>query len=229
MINECSIVAVIDDDPSMRKTLQKVLETAGFIVTLFVSAEEYLRTSKSQSHNCIVLDPGHSLSFQAKLAKANNRTPIVFITAHGDIRMSVRAIKAGAIEFLAKPFLNQDLLDAVRSGIDRDRALRAEQKVVDDLRTRFASLTPREREMLALLSAGQGVKAIAGQMGICTQTVHVHRNRVLSKIGARSIADLVRISDRLGKSANDVTDREHASWIAERDCQPIRRVDLLSL
>src|SRR5258708_3963583 len=120
MINECSIVAVIDDDPSIRKTLQKVLETAGFTVTLFVSAEEYLRTSRPQSHNCIVMDPGHSLDFQTKLARVNNPTPIVFIAARGDIRMSVRAMKAGAIEFLPKPFRNQDLLDAVRDGLGRN-------------------------------------------------------------------------------------------------------------
>ena len=152
-----------------------------------------------KSHNCIVMDPGHSLDFQARLAKANNPTPIVFIAADRDIRISVRAMKAGAIEFLTKPFRNQDLLDAVRNGIDRDRALRAEHKVVGELRTRFAALTLREREIMALLSAGREVKEIAGRMDICTHTARVHRNRVMSKIGARSIADLVRISDKLGK------------------------------
>ena len=207
MMNECAIVAVIDNDLSMRKTMQRLLETAGFTVTPFGSAEEYFRTSIAQSHNCIVMDPGHGgLDFQAKLAKANDPTPIVFIAARGDIRMSVRAMKAGAIDFLGKPFRNQDLLDAVRLGVERDRALRAQRKVVGGLRTRFESLTSREREIMALLSAGREVKEIAGQIGICTHTARVHRNRVMSKIGARSIADLVRISDKLGRSANEVTD-----------------------
>jgi FixJ family two-component response regulator len=219
MINECSTVAIIDHDLSMRKALQGLLEAVGLTVVLFGSAEEYLRTSKSQSHNCIVMDPGHSLDFQARLAKANNRTPIVFIAADGDIRLSVRAMKAGAIEFLTKPFRDQDLLDAVRNGIDRDRALRAEHKVVGELRTRFAALTLREREMMALLSAGREVKEIAGRMDICTHTARVHRSRVMSKIGARSIADLVRISDKLGKPVNEVAYRGHVGWIAERDCQ----------
>jgi FixJ family two-component response regulator len=206
MINECDNVAVIDADHTVRKALKMMLEAVGLTVALFRSAEEYLRTSKSYSYNCIVIDPGHSLDFQAKLARANNPTPIVLIAAHGDIRMSVRAMKAGAIEFLTKPFRNQDLLDAVRDGIARDRARRAEHKVTSELLVRFASLTPREREVMALLSAGRDVKGIAGQMNTCTHTARVHRSRVMSKIGARSIADLVRISDTLGNR----TDRGQA-------------------
>jgi FixJ family two-component response regulator len=229
MVNKCAIVAIIDDDLLVRNVVQGLLEAAGFTVAVFGSTEEYLQISKPQSHNCIVVDTGQSLDFQAKLETANSLTPIVFIAAHGDIRMSVRAVKAGAIDFLSKPFRNRELLDAVRNGVERDRALRAEHKVVGELRVRFASLAPREREILALLSAGHEVKVIAGQLGICTHTARVHRNRVMSKIGARSIADLVRISDKLANATKEVTVRGQAIRTPDQDSQLVGRFDFLSL
>jgi FixJ family two-component response regulator len=201
MNEQRAVVAVIDDDESVREALQGLLESVALKVELFGSVDDYLRTSKSHAPNCIVLDlrlPGPSgLDLQAQLAGANSPTPIVFITAHGDIRTSVRAMKAGAIEFLAKPLQEQELLDAVRNGIERDRVQRAEEQAIAELRTRFASLTPREKEVMALLAAGRLNKQIAGQMGTSEMTARVHRNQVMHKMGAQSLADLVRIADRL--------------------------------
>ena len=201
MNEQRAVVAVIDDDESVREALQGLLESVALKVELFGSVDDFLRTSNYHAPNCIVLDvrlPGPSgLDLQAQLAGANSPTPIVFITAHGDIRMSVRAMKAGAIEFLAKPLQEQELLDAVRNGIERDRVQRAEEQAIAELRTRFASLTPREKEVMALLAAGRLNKQIAGQMGTSEMTARVHRNQVMHKMGARSLADLVRIADRL--------------------------------
>jgi len=202
MTDKPAVVAVIDDDPSVRDALGRLFETVAIKAELFGSVDEYLKASKSHPANCIVLDvrlPGPSgLDLQAQLAKANNRTPIVFITAHADIPMSVRAMKAGAIEFLTKPFRHQELLDAVRNGIEHDRSRRAEALALADLQTRFASLTPREREIMALLAQGRITKQIAGEIGISAMTVRIHRSQVLSKMGARSAADLVRMADKLG-------------------------------
>jgi FixJ family two-component response regulator len=160
-----------------------------------------LRADRSVPASCIVLDvrlPGASgLDFQTQLAKANSRTPIVFLTAHADIPMSVRAMKGGAVEFLTKPFRDQELLDAVRNGIERDRLNRSEAQELAALRARFESLTSREREILALLAEGQIVKQIAGQIGITAMTVRIHRTQVISKMGARTAADLVRMADKL--------------------------------
>jgi FixJ family two-component response regulator len=201
MIDERPVVAVIDDDQSIREALQGMFETVALKAELYGSVEEYLRASKSRPANCIVLDvrlPGPSgLDFQAQLAAANSRTPIVFITAHADIPMSVRAMKAGAIGFLTKPFRDQELLDAVRNGIEHDRSRRAEVQALTALQARFASLTPREREIMTLLAEGRIAKQIAGQIGISAMTVRIHRNQVISKMGARSIADLVRMADKL--------------------------------
>jgi FixJ family two-component response regulator len=202
MTDEEIVVAVIDDDPSIRDALGRLFETVAIKAELFGSVDEYLRVSKSHPANCIVLDvrlPGPSgLDFQTQLVRANNRTPIVFITAHADIPMSVRAMKAGAIEFLTKPFRHQELLDAVRNGIERDRSRRAEALALADLQARFASLTPRERQIMALLAEGRITKQIAGEIGISAMTVRIHRSQVISKMGARSTADLVRMADRLG-------------------------------
>jgi FixJ family two-component response regulator len=201
MTEEPTVVAVIDDDQSIRDALGRLFETVALKAELFGSVDEYLRASKSRPANCIVLDvrlPGRSgLDFQTQLARANNRTPIVFITAHADIPTSVRAMKAGAIEFLTKPFRHQELLDAVRNGIEHDRSRRAEVQALADLQARFASLTPRERELMALLAEGRMTKQIAGQIGISAMTVRIHRNHVISKMGARSTADLVRMADKL--------------------------------
>jgi FixJ family two-component response regulator len=201
MTDEPVVVAVIDDDPSIRDALGRLFETVAIKAELFGSVDEYLRASKSRPANCIVLDvrlPGPSgLDFQTQLVSASDRTPIVFITAHADIPMSVRAMKAGAIEFLTKPFRHQELLDAVRNGIEHDRSRRAEALALADLQARFASLTPRERQIMGLLAEGRITKQIAGQIGISAMTVRIHRNQVISKLGARSTADLVRMADRL--------------------------------
>jgi FixJ family two-component response regulator len=203
MSDEHAIVAVIDDDQSVREALRGLLETVALKVELFVSVEDFLKRDHSDAPDCIVLDvrlPGPSgLDFQATLASANIHTPIVFITGHGDIPMSVRAMKAGAIEFLTKPFRDQDLLDAVQGGIERVRARRVEEQLTTALRKRFASLTAREQEIMALAAAGRLNKQIAGQIGISEVTVRVHRNQVMQKMGARSLADLVRMADELAR------------------------------
>jgi len=202
MTSDRASIAIIDSDDSLRARLRTLLEAAGLKVDLFKTAEEYLTRSKFHSANCIVLDvrlPGISgLDLQSQLAKTRRKTPLVFLTAQSEVRMSVRAMKAGAIDYLIKPFPDEELLDAVRCGIECDRALRLQKQTLDELRTRLASLSPRERETVVLLSAGQGPKQIAGQLGVCTHTARVHSSRVMSKMGARSIADLVRIVDKLG-------------------------------
>jgi FixJ family two-component response regulator len=201
MSNERAVVAVIDDDESVRETLQRLLETVALKVEAFGSADAFLKASQCHTPNCIVLDirmPGTSgLDLQDELASANNHTPIVFITGYGDIPMSVRAMKAGAVEFLVKPFREQELLDAVRRGIKQDSTRRAEDQAMAELRMRLASLTPCEGEVMALLTAGWSNKQIAGQMGISATTARVHRNQVLHKMCARSVADLVRMADKL--------------------------------
>jgi FixJ family two-component response regulator len=196
-----ALIAIIDSDDSLRARLRILLEAAGLKIEFFKSAEEYLKRSKSHSPNCIVLDvrlPGISgLDFQSRQAKTGRKTPLVFLTAQNEVRTSVQAMKAGAIEFLTKPFQDEELLDAVRSGIERDVATRLQKQILDELQSRLASLSLRERETMVLLSAGQGPKQIAGQLGVCTQTARVHSGRVLAKMGARSVADLVRMVDRL--------------------------------
>lgn len=205
MNGERAVVAIIDDDESVREALQGLLEMVALKVELFESVDAFLQASKSRAPNCIVLDvrlPGPSgLDFQAQLASANSHTPIVFITGYGDVPMSVQAMKAGAIEFLIKPFRSQDLLDAVQRGIEQDRARRTEEQTNAELWTRFASLTRREREIMALVAAGQLNKQIAGQMGISPMTARVHRNQVMHKMGARSVADLVRMADKLDRQS----------------------------
>jgi FixJ family two-component response regulator len=202
MTDENAVVAIIDDDQSIREALQELFETVALKTELYGSVDEYLRASKSVPANCIVLDvrlPGASgLDFQAQLVNANSPIPIVFLTAHADIPMSVRAIKAGAVEFLTKPFRDQELLDAVRNGIERDRLNRVQVQELAALQARFESLTSREREIMALLAEGRIVKQIAGETGITAMTVRIHRNQVISKMGARSAADLVRMADKLG-------------------------------
>src|SRR5882762_2632673 len=201
MTSDRASIAIIDSDDSLRARLRTLLEAAGLKVDLFKTAEEYLTRSKFHSANCIVLDvrlPGISgLDLQSQLAKTRRKTPLVFLTAQNEVRMSVRAIKAGAIDYLIKPFQDEELLDAVRCGIECDRALRLQKQTLDELGTRLASLSPREREAMVLLSGGQGPKQIAGQLGVCTHTARVHTSRIMSKMGARSIADLVRIVDKL--------------------------------
>ena len=196
-----ALIAIVDSDDSLRARLRILLEAAGLKVELFKSAEEYLNRSRPHPPHCIVLDvrlPGISgLDLQSRQARTRRKTPLVFLTAQNEVRTCVRAMKAGAIDFLTKPFQDEELLDAVRCGIERDLAARLQKQTLDELRTRLASLSPRERETMVLLSAGQGPKQIAGQLGVCTQTARVHSGRIMAKMGARSLADLVRMVDSL--------------------------------
>ncbi|WJR75625.1 response regulator [Bradyrhizobium sp. NP1] len=196
------LIAIIDSDDSLRAELRILLGAAAFAVELFNSAEEFLKRNRPQSPQCIVLDvrlPGMSgLDLQSRQAKVGCKTPLVFLTAYDEVRTSVRAMKAGAIDYLIKPFQDKELLDAVNRGIESDRAKRLQRQTFDELRTRLVSLSPRERETMVLLSAGQGPKQIAGKLGVCTHTARVHSSRIMYKMGARSIADLVRMADKLG-------------------------------
>jgi RNA polymerase sigma factor (sigma-70 family) len=195
------VVFVIDDDPSVRTSLKFLISTVGLQIESFDSAEAFLRGKLSDGPSCLVLDVrlrGMSgLDFQRELAARNIRTPIVFITGHGDIPMSVRAMKAGAVEFLAKPFRDQDLLDAIRIALERDRARRDQEKDATELQQRFASLTPREREVVSMVVSGMLNKQIAGQLGTAENTVKVHRSRAMEKMHAQSLADLVRMVEKL--------------------------------
>jgi FixJ family two-component response regulator len=195
-------VFVVDDDESMRKALSNLVESVGLAVRTFASAPEFLASELPNAPCCLILDvrlPGASgLDFQAKLASAKIRIPIIFITAHGDIPMTARAMKAGAIEFLTKPFREQDLLDAIQVALDRDRARHESEHVVSALRAKFMALTPREQEVMACVTAGLMNKQIAGEIGITENTVKVHRGHVTRKMGAKSLAELVRMADMLG-------------------------------
>jgi FixJ family two-component response regulator len=195
-------VFVVDDDASLREALQSLLRSVGLQVALFGSAADFLKVKLPDAAACLVLDirlPGVSgLDFQAELAKADIQIPIIFITGHGDIPMTVRAMKAGAVEFLTKPFRDQDLLDAVQIAFERDRRRRAQARAVHELRAHFEALTPREQQVIGFVTAGLMNKQIAAELGISEITVKVHRGSVMKKMGARSLADLVRMADTLG-------------------------------
>ncbi len=194
-------VIVIDDDPSIREALGSLLRSVGFNVTLLASVGDVLKSVRPDGPTCLVLDvrlPGQSgLDFQRELTQANISLPIVFITGHGDIPMSVQAMKGGAVEFLTKPFRDQDLLDAVHVGLARDRVWLENEKALATLRARFDSLTPREREVMALVVTGRLNKQIAGDLGVSEITVKVHRGQVMQKMGTRSLTELARMADRL--------------------------------
>jgi FixJ family two-component response regulator len=196
------IVFVIDDDASMRRALANLFQSVGLRVEVFGSAPEMLQSKLPDVASCLVLDirlPGLSgLDFQAELAKANIHIPIIFMTGHGDIPMTVRAMKGGAIDFLTKPFRDQDMLDAVVMAIERDRKRREIEKVVVDLQALFATLTSREREVLALVATGLMNKQVAAELGLAEITVKIHRGHIMKKMGARSLADLVRKAEMLG-------------------------------
>ena len=206
MKEEQPVVFVIDDDPSMRDSLQDLLQSVGMEARVFKSTQEFLRAERPDAPSCLVLDvrlPGQSgLDFQRTLAASGIELPIVFISGHGDIPMTVRAMKAGAVEFLAKPFRDQDLLDAIQGGIERDRARRGDAALVAQLRERFASLTEREREIMALVVAGRQNKQIAAELGVSEVTVKAHRGQIVRKMQAKSLPELVRMADRLGVPAS---------------------------
>jgi FixJ family two-component response regulator len=196
------IVFVIDDDASMRRALTNLFQSVGLKVEVYGSASEMLLSKLPDVASCLVLDirlPGLSgLDFQAELARANVHIPIIFMTGHGDIPMTVRAMKGGAVDFLAKPFRDQDMLDAVVMAIERDRKRREADKIVASLRSLLDTLTPREREILALVSSGLLNKQIAGELGLAEITVKIHRGHIMKKMAAKSLADLVRKAETLG-------------------------------
>jgi FixJ family two-component response regulator len=198
------IVFVVDDDPSVRESLSGLFCSMSLRVGIFASAAEFLQSSLPEVPSCLVLDirlRGLSgLDFQAELAKANIHIPIIFITGHGDIPMTVRAMKAGAIDFLTKPFRDQDILDAVARALEHDRLRREQEKAVSNLRALFDALTPREQQVIGLVTAGLMNKQIAGQLRVSEITVKIHRGHVMRKMGARSLADLVRMAENLGIS-----------------------------
>jgi FixJ family two-component response regulator len=199
-----SVVFVIDDDASVRESLKSLFESVGLHVELFGSADAFLQSPRPDVACCLVLDvrlPGLSgLEFQSELAKTGTDVPIIFMTGHGDIPMTVQAMKAGAVEFLTKPCRDQELLDAVRLAIEGHRARRKEEKHIAILRGQFASLTAREREVVGFVTAGLLNKQIAAELDISEVTVKMHRGNIMRKMQARSLADLVRMADLLGIS-----------------------------
>src|SRR6266542_7127899 len=201
MPDENSTVLVIDDDPALRASVARLLGSLGLATQQFASISDFLRSELPDGPTCLVLDvrlPGQSgLDLQRDLAAANRELPIIFITGHGDIPMSVQAMKGGAIEFLTKPFRDQELLDAIQLGLSRDRARRENEKALSALRERFGSLSPREREIMIEVARGRLSKQIAGDIGIAEATVKVHRSRLMHKMKARSLPELSRMADKL--------------------------------
>jgi RNA polymerase sigma factor (sigma-70 family) len=196
------VTFVIDDDELVREGVADLLRSVGLSVQAFGSAQEFLQSKHPDAPGCIVLDvrlPGASgLEFQRTLKAAGILLPVVFISGHGDIPMSVQAMKSGAIEFLTKPLREQELLDAVQAGIERDRSRRREASLVAELRQRFDALTSREREVIALVVSGRPNKQIAYQLKLSEMTVKVHRSQIMRKMQAKSLVDLVRMADKLG-------------------------------
>jgi FixJ family two-component response regulator len=196
-------VLIVDDDAAIRETLGSLLKSVGLDFKLFPSLPEFLKTRRPEGPACLVLDvrlPGQSgLDFQREFAAANIHFPVIFITGYGDISMSVQAMKGGAIDFLAKPFRDQDLLDAIQLGLARDRERRENEKALTALRQRFQTLTPREREVMTHVVKGRANKQIAGDMAISVVTVKVHRGQVMRKMKASSLPDLARMADTLGR------------------------------
>ena len=196
------LVFIVEDDELMRRALSNLFQSVGLEVEMFGSASEMLQTKLPDIASCLVLDirlPGLSgLDFQAELARANIHIPIIFMTGHGDIPMTVRAMKGGAVDFLTKPFRDQDMLDAVTVAIERDRKRREADKIVANLQAHFETLTPREREILALVSSGLMNKQIAAELRLAEITVKMHRGQIMKKMGAKSLPDLVRKAETLG-------------------------------
>ena len=204
MLDATSTILVIDDDVDLRNSLGRLLRSVGLNAKLFASVSDFLKSEPTEGPSCLVLDvrlPGQSgLEFQRELAAAGRELPIIFITGHGDIPMSVQAMKSGAIEFLTKPVHDQELLDAIQFGLTRDRARRENESELADLRKRFATLSPREREIMIHVARGRLSKQIAGDIGIAEATVKVHRSQLMRKMRARSLPDLVRMAEKIGIS-----------------------------
>jgi FixJ family two-component response regulator len=202
MSQERAVAFVIDDDPSMRRSLDTLLRSVGLDVHTFPSAQEFMQAARPDAPGCLVLDvrlPGMSgLAFQQELVNAGVALPVIFLTGHGDVPMTVRAMKAGAAEFLTKPFDDQVLLDAIHAAIERDRARRRAAASLAELQGRYRALTEREREVMKLVVTGRVNKQIAADLGLSLVTVKVHRGQVMRKMRARSVAELVRMADRLG-------------------------------
>jgi FixJ family two-component response regulator len=195
-------VFIVDDDAQMRESLRNLIRSVGLRVELFASAQEFVQSQHPDAPSCLVLDvrmPGLSgLDLQKQASEAEPEIPIIFITGHGDIPMSVRAMKAGAVEFLTKPFRDQDLLDAIQQALERSWKAREQQAATEELRRRFALLTPREREVMERVVAGLLNKQIGAELGTSETTVKIHRHQVMEKMGADSLPELVRMADRLG-------------------------------
>jgi FixJ family two-component response regulator len=209
-----STVLVIDDDPDLRDSIGRLLRSVGLSTQLFASIPDFLKSQLPDGPTCLVLDvrlPGQSgLDLQRELGVANGELPIIFITGHGDIPMSVRAMKAGAIEFLTKPFRDQDLLDAIYLGLSRDRALRESRMTLAALKKRFGSLSSRERDIMLQVVQGRLSKQIAGDLGIAEATVKVHRSRAMRKLMVRSLPELGRIANKLNLVPELVSDGAQA-------------------
>jgi len=203
-MTQAPVVFVVDDDPSVRSSLKFLMSSVGLQVESFDSADALLQRKLPDSPSCLVLDVRlrglSGLDFQRELAARNCHMPIIFITGHGDIPMSVRAMKAGAVEFLTKPFRDQDLLDAVRIALEKDRESRERKKEVSDLKERFNSLTPREQKVISMVVSGMLNKQIADQLGTAENTVKVHRSRAMEKMRAQSVAELVKMIGKLESS-----------------------------
>ena len=198
------MVFVVDDDASMRGAVSNLIRSVGFQVEAFTSAQEFLASTRPDTPCCLILDvrlPQVSgLDIQAELTKAQIHIPIIFVTGHGDVPMSVKAMKAGAVEFLTKPFRDQDLLDAVKVALERSRVSRTNEKAISELKTKFQTLTPREQQVMAWVTGGYLNKQIAAEIGVTEITVKVHRGNVMRKFGTKSLAELVKMADILGIS-----------------------------
>ncbi|MGK9232126.1 response regulator [Inquilinus limosus] len=200
---EAPLVLVVDDEAAVRTALDSLLRSVGFRVACFASPDEFLRSQQAPSASCLVLDIrlqiASGLDFQAQLARDGIRIPVVFMTGHGDIPMSVRAMKAGAVDFLTKPFRDQDMLDAVAAAVARDRERRVAEQRAAEIAGRYETLTPRERQIMVLVASGLMNKEIAGRLGLSEITVKIHRGQVMRKMAVRSVADLVRIADAMDR------------------------------
>ncbi len=203
------IVFVVDDDAAVRDAIKNLLESVGMRVETFISGAEFLKRTPADAPSCLILDvrlPGMSgLEFQRHLNASDFDIPIIFITGHGDIPITVQAMKAGAVDFLTKPFRDQELLDAIQKAIDRDLQRREHNSEVSSLRQRYEELTPREREVMALVTQGLLNKQIAAELGTSETTVKIHRGQVMRKMGADSLADLVRMADRISNLSKGIS------------------------